>query len=128
MRVEHEAAVGAKMHALPELVDLVGADLVHVDDTCIAAGTIADEAGRHRRGQADAQVQAFANCGIALDQPYVGMNRAKCAVSHATRPLIGVELLTDPPKEADLVQARAVADLDGEGARANFGEERTTVA
>ena len=44
MRVEHKAAVGAEMYALPELIDLIGRDLVDIDDAGKAAGAIADEA------------------------------------------------------------------------------------
>ena len=52
----------------------------------------------------------------------------KAPVADAARPLVGVELLADAAQESDLVQPRAVADLDGEGARANLGEERTGIA
>ena len=128
MRVEHEAAVGPEMHALPELIGLVDADLIDVDHPGVTAGAIADEARRHRRGQADAQVEPLADGGFTFDQPHIGMDLAQMPVAHASGPLIGVELLAHPAQEPDLVQPRAVAHLDREGARADLGEERPTIA
>ena len=61
-------------------------------------------------------------------RPDIGMDLAQMPVAHAAGPLIGVELLTHPAQEPDLVQPRAVADLDGEGARADLGEERAAIA
>ena len=56
------------------------------------------------------------------------MDLAQGPVAHAARPLVRVELLANPAAEPDLVQPRAVADLDGEGARADLGEERAGIA
>ena len=41
--------------------------------------------------------------------------------------LLGIVLLADAPQEPDLVQPRAVTHLDGEGARADLGEERAAI-
>src|SRR6478609_3628120 len=56
------------------------------------------------------------------------MDLAQMPVAHASGPLIGVELLTHPAQEPDLVEPRAVAHLDREGARADLGEERAAIA
>ena len=56
------------------------------------------------------------------------MNLAQRPVAHAARLFAGVELLPDAAAEADLIEARAVAHLDCEGARANLGEERPRIA
>ena len=53
------------------------------------------------------------------------MDLAQRAVADPARLLVGVELLADAAAEPDLIEARAVAHFDGEGARANLGEERT---
>ena len=74
------------------------------------------------------QIEPFADRGLAFDQAHVGVDLAQAPVAHAARLLVGVELLADAAAEPDLVEARAVADLDGEGARANLGEERAGIA
>src|SRR5262245_11569170 len=128
VRVENEAAVAAEMHRLPELIGVVSPDRIDIDHAGIAAGAIADEALRRNRLEADAQIESFANRGLAFDQADIGMNLAQGPVADAPRLLAGIELLPDAAAETDLIEARAVARLDGESPRANLGEKRSRVA
>src|SRR5262245_45236373 len=56
------------------------------------------------------------------------MNLAQGPVADAPRLLAGIELLPDAAAEADLIEARAVAHLDGESPGANLGEEQSRIA
>ena len=56
------------------------------------------------------------------------MDLAQAPVADTAGLLAGVELLADAAAKPDLIQTRAVADLDREGARTNLGEERTRIA
>src|SRR5262245_11620777 len=67
VRVENEAAVAAEMHRLPELIGLVSPDRIDIDHAGIATGAIADEALRRNRLEADAQIESFADRGLAFD-------------------------------------------------------------
>ncbi len=116
------------MHRLPILVGVVGADRIDIDHARVTAGAIADQPRGRNRREADAEIEAFADRGLALDQTDIGMDLAQGPVAHAARPLVGVELLANPAAEPDLIEPRAVADLDGEGARADLGEERAGIA
>jgi len=128
MRIEHEALVLREIDPLPVLIHVVDADLIDVDHPGITARAIADEPGWRRRRETDAQIQPLADGGLALDQSDIGMDFAQMTVAHATWSLVGVELLADPAQKPDLVETRSVADLDGEGARTDLGEERATIA
>src|SRR5262245_50372023 len=128
VRVENEAAVAAEMHRLPELVGVVSPDRIDIDHASIAAGAIADEALRRHRREADAKIQSFADRRLAFDQADIGMNLAQGPVADSPRLLACVELLPDATAETDLIEARAVAHLDGERPRANLGEERSRIA
>src|SRR3990172_6633429 len=116
------------MHSLKELIHVVSPDRVDIDDPGKPARAVADETRGENGRKADAQVEPLADCGLALDQAHIGMDLTQSAVTHAPRLLPGVELLADAAPESDLVEARAVANLDREGARANLGEERTRIA
>src|SRR5262245_24232087 len=116
------------MHRLPELIGVVSPDRIDIDHAGIAAGAITDEALRQNRLEADAQIESFADRGLAFDQADIGMNLAQGPVADAPRLLARVELLADTAAEADLIEARAVAHFDGERPRANLGEERSGVA
>ena len=70
------------------------------------------------------QVQSVADRRLALDQPDIGMDLTQGPVADPARLLAGIELLADAAAEPDLIEPRAVANLDGEGARANLGEQR----
>src|SRR5262245_2137986 len=128
VRVKNEAPVTAEMHRLPELIGVVSPDRIDIDDPGIAAGAIADEALRRNGCETDAQIESFADRGLALDQADIGMNLPQGPVADAPRLLAGVKLLPDTAAEADLIEARAVAHLDGESPRANLGEERSRIA
>src|SRR4029453_17615422 len=95
VRVEHEAAVAAQMHRLPELIGVMSADRIDIDHAGIAAGAIADEASRRNRREADAQIESLADGGFALDQADIGMNLAQGPIADASPLLAGSELLPD---------------------------------
>src|SRR4029079_1354594 len=99
MRVEHEAAILAELDPLPILVGLIDADRIDIDHAGITARAIADEARGWDRCEADAEIEALADRGLALDQTDIGMDLAQGPVAHAARPLVGVELLADPAPE-----------------------------
>src|SRR5262245_14800446 len=128
VRVENEATVAAEMHRLPELIGVVSCDRIDIDHAGIAAGAIADEALRRNWLEPDAQIEPFADRGLAFDQADIGMNLAQGPVADTARLLAGIELLPDAAAETDLIEARAVAHLDGESPRANLGEERSRIA
>jgi len=128
MGIEHEAPILAELDRLPILADVVSADRIDVDHARVAARAIADEARRRNGREADAEIEPLADGCLALDEAHIAVDLAQSAIGHAARPLVGIELLADAAAEADLIQPRAVANLDGEGARANLGEERAGIA
>src|SRR5919106_1489499 len=56
------------------------------------------------------------------------MDLAQGPVADPSRLLAGIKLLADPAAESDLVEPRAIADLDRESARADLGEKRSGIA
>ena len=55
------------------------------------------------------------------------MDFAQSPVADPAGLLAGIELLADAAAEPDLIEPRAVANLDGKGARANLGEQRPRI-
>jgi hypothetical protein len=77
--IENEAAVGARLHWLPEFPHVVAGAALHVDHAGVALGAVADEAVGAQPAKINAYGHAFADIRvIVIDKPLERVQRAQC--------------------------------------------------
>src|SRR3954469_25064443 len=115
VRIEDQAAVRPCLHRLPELTDIIAGTALHIDNSSVALGAIADDyplpslprvRGRvsvGEPGEIDAHRHALADISVVIvDEPLEGVQRTQ---------LLRVEQPIAVP-ETDLRQPRTLAHED----------------
>src|SRR5579872_5597356 len=117
--IENKAAVGPPRNWLPELVDLITPAAVDIDDAGVALGAITDEAAGLLSRKIDAQRHAIGEIGvIRIDEPLELVQRTELSRIEG-----GFACA-----EANLREARTLAQQHRKGLRTDFGIERTVIA